>query len=139
MPRSGFKTDVGRLSKLLQGLEKVPKQLGTLVASEISNDLAETYDSGANPYGTPWKLRKVDRPWPILNRTGTMRASRRVTVRNDGEVDVEYTDKKSSYHQNGTSSLPQRLLVPTTARGIPQRWRDALKLAFKKSLKELWP
>lgn len=136
---TGIRFDPARLNARLARLAEVPKKLNEKVAEEIDKDAAETFAAGQDPYGVPWapRVREPKDGHPLLDDTGKMKGSRRVRPRGDGDIDFRYDDPKSVYHQHGTRNMAARTLVPK--RGLPNRWRDAIKELFAKSIREIWP
>ena len=76
--------------------------------------------------GRPWKKRKKEPGWPLLNRTGTMRLGGELTITRSSRFTqiIRYqnsahdTRKQSRsyahFHQEGTSRMPARPFLPTT-------------------------
>ena len=129
-----FGAGLDRLSARLGKLTTVPKLVATTVEKVIDDDLARTYAAESDPYGRRWKKRKVEPKdgHPILDDTGQLKSSRSVKVKADGELEVSYDDWKAPFHQP-TRALSSR----TRARGLPKRWKDAIKQAFTKSLRSI--
>lgn len=99
----------------------------------------------ADPYDHAWaplkaartgkggRKRQNQRP---LDDTGRMRRGFRAdktatgfTVRNDAPY--------MGYHQSGTRTIPQRMMLPATGRDLPPRWRIAFAGELV-GLLELW-
>ena len=67
--------------------------------------------------GSAWSSRKKFYPWPVLFKTGGLRASTGYKL---GKLQVTFTStsKYAVYHQFGTSKLPQRKIIDVTNQDV---------------------
>ena len=77
-------------------------------------DVSQEFDKQTDPVtGQAWPQRKRGGNWPLLNKTGRMKAavlsclSQLPKERGDGVV-VELVDKIALFHQFGTRKMPRR-------------------------------
>jgi len=70
-----------------------------------------------------------------LKLTGEMLGSIR-TFEKGEKLYLEFEDKKAWYHQDGTSKMPQRKLVPEEGETFTKRITQLLLKALKKAVKE---
>ncbi len=99
--------------------------------------IKRTMDAGRDPYGTPYRRlnaryarykRATYGEQPILTATGTMRASYQTKLQ--GGAIIETMQSPADDHQAGNPPVPQRLIFPVAARGLPDEDRIAVgKLA----------
>lgn len=88
-----------------------------------------------SPYGEPWKARTRRYPWPILEKTGRLRAGFRARRRGDGVV-VTNRVPYGKFHQKGTRRMVARPILPSRARGLPPQWKRQYTIAAKRVLKD---
>lgn len=135
----GISGDFSALAKLtdriseakIRGLlPKVAQRIGAAAVKQISDEFRESRD----PYGQPWKPLKSPRgrqgkkkrsDKPLID-TGRLRASFRAqpdgaTVR--VSTDVDYAE----FHQDGTSRIPRRQILPDDDGGLGPRWSAAFE------------
>lgn len=86
-----------------------------------------------DPYGNHWAPWKhYYGPWRILNKTGSMMDSWKVTVAMSGyKFKFEFDNSKAyaKYHQTGTRYMAQRRMVPTEGGRLDASWQIALDKA----------
>jgi hypothetical protein len=131
------KGDFGALDAWIKRLENAPKALEGMssnMAEEALGLIAEGFKTGTDPYGEPWNAPNN------LQITGGIRRFTKV-FRRSGFM-LSATDGKAIWHHQpkkraawGGKALPTRLMIPTTARGIPPRWRKRLVDAGEAELK----
>lgn len=88
--------------------------MGGDVLEKVREGIAENFDQARSPDGKPWAPRKGAYPWPILVKTGEMKASM-CDAGGNGYVIVEDTaltvgsqDEKYRFHEDGTSRMAAR-------------------------------
>ncbi len=89
--------------------------------SKVQLDSAdETFKTRGKNLGQPWQSLKiatiksklrVGKNVDILQRSGTMRRSFRVSKLTKDELEIENSVKYFKYHQIGTSRIPQRQML----------------------------
>ena len=137
---SAIRTKVRGLEKLrgLIALAQAPDTAIEAIAKvgqeQVLTLIGECFKSGTDPYGTPW-----DAP-NNLQITGGIRSYARGKT-DAGGFEVHATDEKAIWHHNpqpranwGGKSLPQRLQVPTSERGLPPAWATRIIEVMEKSL-----
>ncbi len=124
--------DWGKAHQLVSKLRDAPKLLTKLAEAQQEtalNLISDGFRAGADPYGNSW-----DAP-NRLQITGRLRSYAK-GFKGPRGWQVHSTDQKAVWHhapqprpQWGGKSLPVRLQVPTSARGLPPRWVTELSEA----------
>jgi phage gpG-like protein len=88
---------------------KIDRQLGVIASASIKRNV----DAGGRP---KWPKRTRSYPWPILDKTSTMRNTAESTAlewQKEGSwhVDKIFGPQYGLYHQYGTKKLPVREYV----------------------------
>lgn len=123
--------DDADLQRLFSSAQSLPQDVLSEAQKRIDEDLELKYAFENDPYGRPWKQRKVQGDGhPLLDDTGDLKASRKVTINEDGSLNISYEDPKASFHQDGTDTMPARELLPDLDRGLPDSWNDILDAAL---------
>lgn len=137
---SAFSDNINLFRTKLSKVHAAAEAAVAEVRSIIERDLHAKYSREADPYGRSWAPRvggKNDDGHPLLNKSGALKSSLSVSVNDDGSLDISYDDPKATYHQKGTSRMPQRLLVPS-AKDIPPEWRTAFNKVYADKLNRLF-
>jgi len=87
-----------------------------------------------DPYGQAWKplspntikKRRKQSAVPLVD-TGAMRASVSYTVKGTATVIVGVGKQYAIYHQTGTKHIPRRQILPSSDRGLPDKWALIIK------------
>lgn len=108
---------IKQLESLVPDIQKEMRAVG----SEFIKELKKTHSNETNPYGVKWKERKDNLPHPILTKTGKMKAAYKSYPQKNGVL-ITNTAAYSGFHDLGTSSIPQRLMLPTIQKGLPEVW-----------------
>lgn len=112
------------LDELISGLGRLGEELQTKVAEQVAPTIKGLLDAqiaaGTDPDGNPWQ-RNQDGSQPLEG------AQKYVQVNAVGNSIVVRLDEPLSYHQTGTSRLPQRKIVPTG--DLPVSWEEAIQEA----------
>ncbi len=139
MPAS-FSQQIGGFTSRLLKLKAVPKSVTKGMETLINEDLKKKFAEGKDAYGDSWKARKQEPKdgHPILDASGALKRSRTVRVADDGELVIEYDDFKAELHQEGTSKMPARPVLPTQAQGMPKEWSNLLLKGYKKAIEDIF-
>lgn len=116
------------------GDEAIP-HIAREVATEMENLSAEGFRKQADPYGAKWAPRKSGGGGAILVQTGAMRGSLHSSA-SGNTASVGYGTGYATYHQNGTSRMVARKLVPDRGK-LPPAWVDAIEGVVEDVLDEL--
>lgn len=110
-----------------------PENLLRAFASYRRSQFSQTTARGVDPYGQAYaplsamyaqQKSKRYGSRAILSATGAMLRSYKVTV-SGRQIEETVSADYAHYHQNGTSRLPQRLLLPD-GRGLPSKDQQKL-------------
>lgn len=104
------------------------------VESELLSELQTTYRSEQSPYKTRWKKRKQRKPWPTLFKSGRQFRSFDSSFTSE-RISFSNSSPYSKYHQSGTRNMAQRLILPTSKRGLPKSWRRIISKHIRRSFK----
>ncbi len=135
---SGFK----ELSERLVELEDLPSRITREVSDGINEQIRQSFDTGTDPYGAPWKplstatVRRKRGDTRILRRTD--RLSNETVASPSGGSGIEITSVDyGGVHQAG-STLPKRAILPDGP-DLPKAWQaiiqEATERAFAKAMK----
>lgn len=98
----------------------------------LIRDAGQAFDKAADPVtGKPWPARKRPYPWPILDKSGRMRAAvlaaaAKATVTGN-TLTVRLTEPPYLiFHQKGTRRMARRRVVGVT-RAVARKVRDKLR------------
>jgi hypothetical protein len=125
---SGVRGDFGRLEALGRNLARFSKadyqkELLADLGAEAVVQIEQGINGQRDPYGKPWP-RKKGTGGPVLKGLlGTFSAR----VKGRRRVIVASSDPAAVFHQNGTTKIPRRLLLPLRTRGLPPRWAKAFR------------
>lgn len=124
----GFEQSIRRLST-------VPAKVAEKGAERIADLIDQQFASGTDAYGGAWAPHKEStvRRWGehgILELTGATRGEVDVHPMGGSGIAIELGDL-AALHQNGTSRMPARPILPRGA--FPATWRDALEQAAAES------
>jgi hypothetical protein len=129
---------MGRLAQRVADLARVPSRAAATVALELEALLEEEYETGTDPYGTPWaplaeSTLARGRHAPPLTDTGSMRLGTTVTPTRYAGVAI-FVPHPGAPHQTGWSgpqnSGPARPILPF--REMPAAWRDVIEGAVSR-------
>lgn len=111
----------------IDGVKQVSKKLNSITAAvkslekpfeEIGKDWMKKYDDNFPAEGgvlkQPWKPRIRAYAWPILQKTGKLRAGFKKKV-DKSYMEIANRVKWAQYHQFGTARLPVRRLINATS------------------------
>lgn len=130
------------MSEAFKRLSEVPSRAAKAVSADLSKFVEEEFDTGSDPYGRSWAalaertLRKGRKP-PPLTDTGAMRGSVEIRPAQGAGVQISIGEPYSVYHQQGTSRMPARKMLPEG--DLPPKWNNAVVIrtreAFNQGLK----
>lgn len=100
MKLSQFRSNMNNLKRTIQD------DINNKIKELVEENLEETFDAEQTPDGKPWKKRIVDKPWPINNHTGILKASRDVSVSSADSITVAYNVDYSQYVDAERPLLP---------------------------------
>jgi phage gpG-like protein len=127
MAKNKLEHDLKELMKDLENFTDDFKEDVASLGDEFVKELESGHKAGVDPDGKRWEKRKSIYAWPTLNKTGELLYSYDYKKRK-GSVEVENTAPYASYHQDGTSKLEQRKIIPDGE--IPDSW---MKLVEKEA------
>lgn len=104
------------------------------LAEESINLVREGFAEQADPSGAGWAARKSGGGSAILVRTGAMRNSWHVTASSSRGFRIASGVGYSSFHQDGTSRMPSRKMVPDG--DIPAKWLSRFNSVAREILDE---
>jgi len=149
-----FTGDFGKLKEFAAKLEATPKQLDVVsrnMSEESITLIADGFRGERDPYGKKWK--KNLRGGKILSDKGALRSSWNVVKATRNGFAVAAGVFYAAVHQSGKViraknaanlvfkigkrwtrkkqvKIPQRMMIPTTARGLPGTWEQAFNEVF---------
>lgn len=111
------------LAEYITRVERMAKpefseELMGVLGSEVVRQIGFGFQTRSDVYGNYWKPRETEKPWPLLEKTGRMRASFRITSVSPEHVTVSSDCEYASFHQYGTKRLPVRGMIPFSNRGF---------------------
>jgi phage gpG-like protein len=111
--------------------KEILEELGKEGLSLIGEEFANEHD----PYGKAWALLKKSRSGGgILNKTGKLKDSFGFEV-DSNSIKFSNPTEYASYHQNGTSKLEQRAMLPYNA--APEEWLERFKEIVERKMQEV--
>lgn len=111
---------IGQLERLAEnGTDEVAAQAEANVQAVIESQ----YEQGVNPDGQPWAPLKSGAA-SHLTKSGAMRAASKA-VRGVKGISVGIP-KPGGFHQDGTSRMDARELVPASGQELPPTWHNAV-------------
>jgi hypothetical protein len=130
-----------RLIENLAEIARLPSRITTPIAEKLNVELQKEFNTGADPYGTPWvklapsTIKKKKGSTLIMIDTRTMRVgTKAVTLPGAGIalVSVEY----AKYHQGKAhdGSRPARPVLPNKSE-LPERWQQIVALEWSRAFK----
>lgn len=139
-----FKTSGLNLGRKLQRLSTEGKDVAReAIRREVENLIAEGFKAGVEPRQRAWEPRKKHYPWPILEKTGKMRASFVVNATGPNIVVTNSaTDRGRNYpvfHQfgwmQGGEKQAARQSMPI--KSMPQVWKARIDKVVALALQAL--
>lgn len=144
-----FSGDFNKLDQFAATIAATPRELGVIssnLAEESITLIADGFRAERDPYGHKWK--KNLRGGKVLSDRGTLRSSWNVSRATRSGFAVASGVFYAAVHQGGkvikakngpyllfkigkrwvrkkSVKIPQRMMIPTVARGIPTKWAQA--------------
>ena len=114
-------------------LPRVMSRAATDAADNISDLIDAQFDAGVGPWGNPWaplaeSTKRKGRQDPPLDDEGVLRSPVVEALQGAG-IRISYDEDYAEFHQNGTSRMPQRMLVPPEGT-ISPAWNAAIVEAY---------
>ena len=98
--------------------------------------IAQGFRDEKNPYGEPWAPKRRPDGRKILHgKTGQLRRFRAVQVAPRLFL-VEPGADYAAVHQSPKTGQPQRMMVPSSDRGLPDSWKKSLSRAAIKAMRD---
>lgn len=114
--------------------EEAPRALVGAMAAAAEEVLTLEFATESGPTASPWAKRVPPTgSWPILEKTGAMKASRSVTEE-PSAIEISLA-APANYHQNGTSRMVAR--PPLPGGNAAPRWTDAMDKACGEKLRAM--
>lgn len=114
--------------------EEAPRALVSAMATAAEEVLASEFATESDPSASPWAARVPPTgSWPILTKTGAMKASRSVTEE-PSAIEISLASP-ANYHQSGTSRMVAREILPGGK--VAPRWTDAMDKACGDKLRAM--
>ncbi len=117
----------GQFARALRELAKVPAQVASEAAGDITKIMKRNVGAGLDPYGraySPLRPASIDRG----RRAPPLRKYRR-TLHADpmgsAGISLHADHPQAGFHQTGTSRMAKRIVLPDGP--IPATWRAALQ------------
>jgi phage gpG-like protein len=130
-----FKVKLDGLAAKRKLIAALPRELAASsadLATEAARLADESYGRRQDPHGGAWAPRKGGGGHPLLEKSGRLRGSLRGVALARG-FRLTFGAAYGVYHQNGTSRMSRRAILPY--RGLPGAWRSALGALLVKRLR----
>lgn len=134
--RGGAKK-LGALEKTLEDAPDVLKAISRNSAEEVVGLIKDGFRDEKDPYGKRWKPKQIPDGRKVLSgKTSNLKGGWHVTSSSKGGFTVAPSVDYAVHHQFGAprAGIPQRMMVPSKARGLPAGWADALEEVAKEEL-----
>lgn len=126
----------------MRSAPELVEQMSEAAAEEALDLVAEGFQKQQDPYGTPWAPKKVDDGRPILvGETTRLRRGWHKRKTGKGKWTIAPSVEYAAAHQDpqprpkwGGKKLPQRMMIPSKARGIPAEWQRRIQEALSEAL-----
>lgn len=138
--RGGIFGDFGQLrhwGNLLRAGELLMGQVTRKQAERTLELVGEGFDQQHDPYGLPWKPKRRPDGRKILHGpTGRLRNFKALYEGRRRFMVVPGADYGAAHQQPRGGKRPQRMMVPSSERGIPPRWSRQLSRAAVQAMRE---
>lgn len=128
------------LAERLSDLEGIPARITAEVADDITEEIREQFDVGADPYGRSWSplmastLKRKRGDGRILRRSDVL--SSETVARPTSGAGVEITSVEyGQRHQLGTKHMVARPILPEGDE-LPESWQEIIEDATSKAVKK---
>ena len=124
----------GNLGGLIDSLEGInPGAINQVVKETIEGLIAREFSTQTDPDGNGWQAPARDYGHPLLDDTGRLKGSWKVTVDGDSVI-MSNSTPYSGYQQFGTRRIPARRMVPVE--DLPPSWIEAIDAAVSRYIEE---
>jgi hypothetical protein len=111
-------------------LEEMSERLGETVKGLID----EGFQSNITPYGETWAPRRSGGSWPLLEKSGEMRASFHIET-NAAGVKATNPVEYASYQNYGTRYISARAMLPDGSKGLGE-WEEPLRASARETFNQ---
>lgn len=128
------KGDFGKLAgweALLKNAELLLEPTSAVMAETTVDLIQEGFDNATDPYGKKWKQKKkADGRMPLHGPTSRLRRGWHAVKVGKDQFEVAPSVDYAAPHQSPKKGLggqlkrPRRMMVPTTAKGLPSSWAE---------------
>jgi len=129
---------MGRLERVLQRLDQLPRRTSAFAAPDITAALQKEFSQGRDPHGRPWKKLATGKP-SHLTASKKLRRQTRAALLPGSRMGLRILfgsrARVAGFHQTGTGSMPARRILPD--KGLPVSWRVALERAHRKAFQAI--
>lgn len=123
-----FARKLDRWSELLEDAQVIVKHTSRAQAEVALTLIGEGFDDESDPYGRKWAKKKRPDGRKVLHGETTRLRNGWHVKADMGGWSVSSSVDYAGYHQAPRGgSRPQRMMVPSGARGLPKDWADELK------------
>lgn len=114
---------------LSKGMEKAMARASKKSSAELLRLTKATFKNQADPHGTKWKPKKRKDGRKILHgKSGDLRRLWKAEEKSRQNWSVVSETPYFKYHQDGTSKMPRRAMVPW--RGLPKTYSEAFEAIY---------
>lgn len=127
----GIENVINKLTKISGAVKNLSPAFDDM-EGVITQEFKANFPAKGSNLQAPWKPRRRAYPWPILEKTGTMKKSweKKVTPK---YLEIKNTTDYATYHHFGGAYLPVRKLVGGTVKIM-----DIIKTRIEKYIKSLF-
>lgn len=111
MKGSNLKSVISNIEKYK---EKLRKNINKAITTEVKVLIKEGFKDQKDPYGNSWDL---DKTGTVFDPKHTIEKAFKVETTDTGVL-ITNTLDYAIYHQTGTETLPQRMMVPDSDKGL---------------------
>ena len=133
---------------LLKNAPELLSEMSQAVGNEALGLVLEGFNRQADPYGKPWEPKKVDDGRLVLHGyTTNLKRGWKLQQTKNNMVSLSPSVSYAAVHQEGFSGMvtregtsyqlkiPQRMMIPSRAAGLPNEWMSQLKEAVEDAVK----
>lgn len=139
MARTTISGDFGKIKEwelLFETGGVVLPACSAVMAEEAIGLVKDGFRSSKDPYGEKWKRKKRKDGRKVLSgKTSRLKGGWHVSKNGKGGATIAPSVVYAAFHQVGTKRLPARLMVPSAAKGLPDKWARLMEEAAQKVLR----